>query len=208
MRGNTRESILEGKYFNTRDQATTDTPQISPDEYANFIAESLEKPVKQDPPVPPLPKAPKGPHPKFEITPFTVDEVKQQLDLIDPSKATGPDRPPGRLVRDLSPVLCESFTALINRCLSEKRFPKPFKVARVTPIWKQKGSISVPSSYTPVSVLPVLALAFERLVVSRLNSFFSESKAYDDRQFGFSFHPGTTEALLYTTNEIIKHVKT
>jgi len=44
----------------------------------------------------------------------TVEEVLKALKNIDPSKACGPDRIPGRVLRDCSSQIAPSLTRLIN----------------------------------------------------------------------------------------------
>ena len=50
-------------------------------------------------------------------------------------------------------------------------FPTLWKVARVTPVFKNRGSVSDPLFYRPVSVIPTLALLFERVIGSQMYNF-------------------------------------
>ena len=62
-------------------------------------------------------------------------------------------------------------------------FPKPWKVARVTPIFKHKCSAADTAFYHPVSVMPTLALLFERVIGSQMYNF--TAPFIPQNQYGF-----------------------
>ena len=52
-------------------------------------------------------------------------------------------------------------------------FPKSWKVARVTLVFKHKGFAADPAFYHPVSVMPTLALLLERVISSQMYNFIT-----------------------------------
>lgn len=54
-----------------------------------------------------------------------------------------------------------------NESICEKLFPSPWKVAKVSPVFKSGGS-TAPSSYTPVSILPVGCEIAQKVVCDQL----------------------------------------
>jgi len=69
-------------------------------------------------------------------------------------------------------------------------FPRSWKVARVTPVYKKKDA-SLPENYRPISVLPTLATTFERVLMKQLSSFLFGH--IPPNQFGFLPGTGTVD---------------
>ena len=58
-----------------------------------------------------------------------------------------------------------------------------WKIARTAPVYKHRGSVTDPSLYRPVSVLPTLALLFEHVISSQLYNHITPFIAQS--QYGF-----------------------
>lgn len=56
-----------------------------------------------------------------------------------------------------------SLSYIINRYLTTGIFPDDWKVARVTPIYKDDNKTN-PNNYRPISVLPIVSKRIERVV--------------------------------------------
>ena len=48
------------------------------------------------------------------------------------------------------------------------RFPLSWKLSCITPVYKQKGSVTDPRFYSPITVLPILAMVFEWVIYSQI----------------------------------------
>ena len=73
---------------------------------------------------------------------------------------------------------------MINRFLVEGVFPKEWKSARVTPIFKG-GDRNVPYNFRPISVLPILSKIFEKHINIHLQTYFESNKILYKLQSGF-----------------------
>ena len=62
-------------------------------------------------------------------------------------------------------------------------FPTLWKVARVTSVFKNRGSVSDPLFYRPVSVMPTLALLFERVIGSQMYNFIAPFMPQNQYEF-------------------------
>ncbi len=102
------------------------------------------------------------------ITQFNIPDVRVQdtLRLIEnlPSgKATGPDDISARVLKLAAPVFCHPLTRLFNLSLEKRHFPKKWKVAHVSPLYKN-GAHDCRDNYRPISVLSVLSKFLEKHV--------------------------------------------
>ena len=84
-----------------------------------------------------------------------------------------------------------------------RSFPDAFKTAKVKPLFK-KGSKTDPSNYRPISVLPLLSKAFEKLVLDQTEDFLSLNKVLYEYQSGFRKNHSTDTCLSFLNDKILK----
>ena len=65
--------------------------------------------------------------------------------------------------------------------LKEGWFPSNWKKANVTPIYK-KGDKNILSNYRPISVLPICAKLFEKIIYKSLYKYFEDNNTFDINQ--------------------------
>ena len=91
---------------------------------------------------------------------------------------------------------------MYNDCLTNGFYPSEFKIGKITPVFK-KGNVELLENYRPVSTLPIFGKVFEKIIFSRLYSFFTARGILHDKQFGFRKGHSTSHAL-HNSVEIIK----
>ena len=80
-------------------------------------------------------------------------------------------------------------------------FPQCLKTGRITPVYK-KGCKDDISNYRPVSTLPLFGKIFERMLYTRLYSFFTDNNVLMAAQFGFRKFHSTSYAINHSVNLI------
>jgi len=104
-----------------------------------------------------------------DLQPIDKDQLKQFAWSISPSRAPGMDGITVKMVRAQWPCFSGRFLTLVNNCLREARFPTLWKSALVVPILKgEDRDVTLPKSYRPVSLLPVLGKILEKAMNMRL----------------------------------------
>ena len=86
--------------------------------------------------------------PDFHFKPVVEAKVTGYLGRVGPGKSTGLDT--------MGPT-----TSLVNRMLTDRRFPASLKEARVSPVFKKKDTFDV-QNYRHISMLPITSKIFER----------------------------------------------
>ena len=77
-----------------------------------------------------------------------------------------------KLLKIAANIVAPSLTHLVNISLETGLIPSDFKIARVTPVYKGKGSKWEESNYRPISVLPTLAMILEKEVQKQTLDYF------------------------------------
>ena len=74
-------------------------------------------------------------------------------------------------------------------------FPNSFKIAKVVPIYKKGDPMDI-TNYRPISILPCFSKLLEKIVHSRVDSFFSRNNLFNPDQYGFRKSHSTDAAIL------------
>ena len=137
--------------------------------------------------------------------PITEEEVIDVLCALDASKSHGYDNLSVRLIKDAAPFIVYPLTYIFNLSLEMGKFPDALKIAKVTPLYK-KGSKDDPGNYRPISVLPVIAKVFEKLVNERLMDFLESNDILYRHQYGFRKRYSTKLSLINLVNTLLKAI--
>ena len=130
---------------------------------------------------------------------INVQKVIKLLKTIDVGKATGLDKIPNRLLKIVADVVAPSLTGIFNQSLLTGIFPSDWKLAKVSPIFKN-GSKSDLNNYRPISVIPAVAKIFEKVVYDQLYHYLNENDLLNNCQSGFRSLHSTLTALLETND--------
>jgi len=89
---------------------------------------------------------------------------------------------------------------MFNQSIDTGIFPDEWKSARITPLFKKAGSRSDPSNYRPISIIPVVAKVFERIIYDQLYQYLNENDLLNRHQSGFRSLHSTVTALIEATD--------
>ena len=110
------------------------------------------------------------------------------------------------LLKKCIPLLSGHLTGFLNAFMESGTFPKILKVGKITPVFK-KGDCQIFDNYRPISILPIFGKIFEKVIYSRLYSFFVTQNVIYDKQFGFRTNHSTAHAVNYSINKIIENIE-
>ena len=113
---------------------------------------------------------------------------------------------PVKVIKQSSTVISPILEKLYNECMSRGSFPSELKVGRISPIYK-KDNEELMENYRPVSTLAVFGKIFEKIIYSRLYSYFISQRLITENQFGFRKGHSTSHALNYSVAHIEKSIK-
>ena len=105
------------------------------------------------------------------------------LSKLCKSKATGLDRISAKLLRVCLDLIAESFCAIFNRSINTGIFPTDWKCSKVIPLFK-KGERRDLNNYRPISIIPVVAKVFERIIYNQVYAFLVDNNLLTSSQYG------------------------
>ena len=132
--------------------------------------------------------------------PKTVSEIFNLLCGLSGQKATGIDKISCKIIKIAAPAIADSLTHIFNQAIISSSFPDQWKVASVTPLFKN-GQRNCPGNYRPTSVLPATSKIMERIMYNQLYNYLTKFGLLSNSQFGFRKSHATATALLDCTNE-------
>ena len=142
----------------------------------------------------------------FELEEVQESYVLAQLQTLKTNKAIGLDKISARLLKCASCSISKSITRLLNLSIKSNHFPKIWKCAKVTALFKS-GERSNPTNYRPISVLPTLSKLLERTVHSKLYSHLITNNLLTSKQFGFRQRYSTITALTNFADETLSNME-
>lgn len=99
--------------------------------------------------------------------------------------------------------ILEPLTYVLNQCILEGVFPTSLKISRIVPIFK-KGDPEMPSSYRPISCIPVFAKVFEKILKIQICYYFECYNLFSGCQFGYRSGKSTIQAVDNLIQELLR----
>ena len=152
------------------------------DDYMNYLNEPLNQ--------------------RFLFESADTTEIILIINSFDNNKATGPHSIPTDILKIIKSNICYPLKEIINLSFATGIYPLKLKIAKVNPIFKNKGDPLHFSNYRPISLLSNINKIFEKLVFSRLYAFLNLHNCIYELQFGFRSKHSTNHALLSLTEMV------
>ena len=130
------------------------------------------------------------------------NEIIFIIDSLDNKKASGPHSIPTEILKLIKANICYPLKEIINMSFATGVYPDQLKLAKVIPIFKNKGDQLLFLNYRPISLLSNINKIFEKLAYSRLYSFLNLYNCIYELQFGFRAKHSNIHALINLTEMI------
>ena len=143
---------------------------------------------------PPMWKGPDSTH-IFKFTHISETQVRNFLSGLPDHSNVDLLHFDTKLLRIANHVISRHITDLFNLSINQALVPNDWKKAKVTPIYKGKGSRSDPSNYRPISVICHIAKVFEKCVRNQLITYLNKYNFISCDQSAFLKNHSTVTTL-------------
>ena len=127
---------------------------------------------------------------------FTEEDVYNACQLLYPKSSCDAYGLSQKVILQDMDIIAPMFVKLINLSVSSGTCPDMSKVAKVIPVYKNKGENYLFSNYRPISMLPVFSKIVEKLIYSKISDFLVRYEILFKSQYGFRKGHNTTHATL------------
>ena len=134
---------------------------------------------------------------KLTFKETTEEEVKKLIKKLKNSSSFGHDKLDSKTLKITSSVLISQITRVINLSIVKSKFPNKWRIGKVVPLYKGKSLDQlVPSSYRPISLLPLISKLAERTIQSQIISHFNNNKLWNHNLHGYRKNRSSTTTLI------------
>ena len=144
---------------------------------------------------------------KFSLKTVTLAQVRKAIKSLKNKTSSGIDFVSPKIVKTAIEVITTPLTWVINSSLLSGEYPSSWKIAKVIPIFKNKGSKLDKSNYRPVSNLKSVSKVIELIVNKQVLDFFESNKLFPESQHGFRRKRSTFSAVASMHEKWIKNME-
>ena len=126
---------------------------------------------------------------------FTQKELRKAIFSFNQNKAPGPDQIDHRMIRAIYLKFPTLILEMYNSLLFLNYFPLAWKEGELVYFRKEGKPLNLPSSFRPITLLPIFGKNFEKLLLQRIQHFLSISGLLSGLQHGFTERRSTETAL-------------
>ena len=141
---------------------------------------------------------------KFSFKLINSETISKLISNLPPKSSAGPDGISAIILKEICQVISPILAIAINQSLTSGIFPSSLKIAKVIPLYKNKGEDTVFGNYRPISLLNVISKLFERVVYNQVYAYFIENNLFYNSQYGFRSQHSTEDAAIELVDQLHK----
>ena len=127
---------------------------------------------------------------------FDPDKVYRKILSLRVSSSSGPDGLSTRFLSEYASILAGPLAIIYNKSMESGQVPGDWKVANVTPIYKNKGTKSKAENYRPISLTSIPCKIMESIIRDAVVDYLTWHNLIRSTQHGFMSKRSCTTNLL------------
>ena len=137
----------------------------------------------------------------FSFCPVKPEQVDKIIKLLKNSKSSGVDQLDTYILKLARKQIVPAVCHILNLSIQTNKFPTKWKISKVVPLYKGKGSLLDPKNFRPVAILPILSKVLERAIFLQIINYMDSNHLFNPNHHAYrSFHSTTTAMLqMYDT---------
>ena len=134
---------------------------------------------------------------------ITEKDILAIIKSLDPNKSHGWDNISIKMIKMCGESLALPLKMIFEAALNDGVFPDDWKKGNIVPVHK-KDLKTMLINYRPISLLPIFAKIFEKIIFTSMFEYFIENELFTVCQSGFLPGDSCTSQLLSIIHEIQK----
>ena len=143
---------------------------------------------------------------RFTFRSTSTEEITRLIDNLPSKHSAGVDGVSSVMLKFVNSIIAPALSIAINQSLHSGIFPSHLKIAKVIPLYKNKGSPNSFGDYRPISLLNVISKIYERAVYNQLYEYFVMNNLFYSSQYGFRTKHSTEDAAIELIDGISEHL--
>ena len=142
----------------------------------------------------------------FNFNTVTNLDTLKVLNELSNSNSSANDRLDSMALKHAAGILHGPITHVINLSITTAKFATKWKIGKLLPLHKGKGlNPQEPTSYRPISLLPVLGKIVERILQPQILNFMESSGQFNPNHHSYRKNLSTVTAMLQLSDEIFSN---
>ena len=129
--------------------------------------------------------------------------IAKLLRDVDPSKASGPDNIPNRVLKECADSLAPALTLIFQRSVDTGTLPNVWLKANVSSVFK-KGKKDLAENYRPISLTSVISKLLEHVICKAILCHLENNDILTNLNHGFRSGYSCETQLLVTSHDLLK----
>ena len=130
-------------------------------------------------------------------------EILKIIEKMGNSTSTAHDDLDNMMIKHGAAALHEPIIHLVNSSITQQKCAARWKIGRILPLHKGKGlDRESPTSYRPISLLPVLGKITEKAVQCQIMKFMRDTEQINENHHAYRENLSTTTAMLDLSDTI------
>jgi len=125
----------------------------------------------------------------------SLNEIKNLIKKLKIKKSPRHDQITNKILQHVPKKSIILLTYIYNFVLRMSYFPLIWKLSVIILIHKPNKPKNEPSSYRPISILPILGKLFEKVMFKRIRPILKSHKIIPNTQFGFRENHSTSHQI-------------
>ena len=143
---------------------------------------------------------------EFKFKEMDENDVIKEIAALADKSSCGYDELSSILLKKIANSIKPILTLIINQSLYTGIFPTKLKLAKVIPLFKNKGDCHLFDNYRPISLLPTISKIFEKVVHKQLYDYFTDNGLFYKSQYGYRKGHSTELAALELSDRISQYL--
>ena len=143
---------------------------------------------------------------EFKFKETDENDVIKLIAALADKASCGYDELSSILLKKIANSIKPILTLIIYQSLYTGIFPTKLKLAKVIPLYKNKGDCHLFDNYRPISPLPTISKIFEKVVHKQLYNYFTDNDLFYKSQYGYRKGHSTELAALELADRISQYL--